>query len=143
MPRGVIDAARDAVGASHGHGPGLADSTRAYSVCRVSAFVGHASSGPLNRESAEFLIASSRVEFGAVCLRGVGAHWRKPESHHEVHRHRLRRQKVKKTNPMYDESAMCMKLKVKTRLKSKIKRRADPAPGPRAGRTCGRAHPHD
>jgi len=63
MPRGVIDAARDAVGASHGHGPGLADSTRAYSVCRVSAFVGHASSGPLNRESAEFLIASSRVEF--------------------------------------------------------------------------------
>ena len=58
MPRGVIDAARDAVGASHGHGPGLADSTRAYSVCRVSAFCGSClvRSSERNRESAEFPI---------------------------------------------------------------------------------------
>jgi hypothetical protein len=64
MPRGVIDAARDAVGASHGHGPGLADSTRAYSVCRVSVFVGHASSGPLNGtgRALSFRFRSLRIE---------------------------------------------------------------------------------
>ena len=105
MPRGVIDAARDAVGASHGHGPGLADSTRAYSVCRVSAFCGSClvRSSERNRESAEFPIhcrslrilhviarpLASCVEFvhslWRFCLRWPGAlaQWRKPESHHK------------------------------------------------------------
>jgi hypothetical protein len=79
MPRGVIDAARDAVGASHGHGPGLADSTRAYSVCRVSAFCGSClvRSSERNRESAEFPIPffedSSRHRASSRVLRRVCA----------------------------------------------------------------------